>query len=41
MQVVPGSFVNIYQVHDSKNGEELIEPFEVLSNVFVTSIDRK
>jgi Flp pilus assembly protein CpaB len=41
MQVVPGSLVNIYQVHDSKNGEELIEPFEVLSDVFVTSIDRK
>lgn len=41
IQVSPGSFINIYQVHDAKNGEAAYEPLLVLESVFVASIDRK
>lgn len=41
IQVSPGSLINIYQLHDAKNGEAAYEPFLVLNRVFVASIDRK
>lgn len=40
-QVVPGSLVHIYQVHDEKNGALGLEPFEVIHGAHVTSLDRK
>ncbi len=41
IQVSSGSSVNIYQLHDAKNGEPAYEPYLVLDNVFVASLDRK
>lgn len=39
--VVTGSLVNIYQLHDAKNGEAAIEPLLILRSVQVSSLDRK
>jgi hypothetical protein len=39
--VVKGSLVNIYQLHDAKNGEAAIEPLLILRSVQVSSLDRK
>jgi hypothetical protein len=39
--VATGSLVNIYQLHDAKNGEAPIEPQLILRSVQVTSLDRK
>lgn len=40
-QVAIGDMVNIFQLHDAKNGEKVKSPEEILYEVFVTSIDRK
>jgi hypothetical protein len=39
--VAVGSLVNIYQLHDAKNGEAAIEPMLILQSVQVSSLDRK
>ncbi|CAN2213937.1 SAF_CpaB_FlgA_like domain containing protein [Candidatus Nanopelagicaceae bacterium] len=39
--VAPGSVVNIYQLHDAKNGEIPIDPFQILQGAQVVSLDRK
>ncbi|MEN9412200.1 MAG: hypothetical protein RIQ92_637 [Actinomycetota bacterium] len=39
--VATGSLVNIYQLHDAKNGEAAIEPQLILRSVQVNSLDRK
>jgi hypothetical protein len=39
--VAVGSLVNIYQLHDAKNGEAEIEPMLILQSVQVSSLDRK
>jgi len=36
-----GERVNIFQLHDQKNGEQTIEPLLVLRDAFVVAIDRK
>lgn len=40
-QVGPGSLVNIYQLHDAKNGEATIDPLQILQSAQVISLDRK
>lgn len=40
-QVGPGSLVNIYQLHDAKNGEAAIDPLQILQGAQVISLDRK
>jgi hypothetical protein len=36
-----GDVVEIFQLHDTKNGEKAEQPHHIASGVFVTSIDRK
>lgn len=39
--VIPGDRVTIYQLHDARNGEEVIEPRLIISSLFLTSIEGK
>ncbi len=39
--VAVGSLINIYQLHDAKNGEAAIEPILILQSVQVSSLDCK
>lgn len=36
-----GDLISIFQVHDARNGEAIIEPIRILSGVFVYEISRK
>ena len=36
-----GDIVSLYQVHDSRNGEEVPPPSKIISNVFVREIESK
>ena len=38
---LPGDIVSLYQVHDQRNGEEVLAPVQVLTNVFIREISRK
>ena len=40
-QVGPGSLVNIYQLHDVKNGEAAVDPIQILQSAQVISLERK
>jgi hypothetical protein len=40
-QVGPGSLVNIFQLHDAKNGDPAIDPLQILQSAQVISLDRK
>jgi hypothetical protein len=40
-EVGPGSLVNIYQLHDVKNGEASLDPMQILQSAQVISLDRK
>ncbi len=40
-QIALGETINIYQLHDSQNGELPDKPQKILNRAFVSSIDRK
>jgi hypothetical protein len=39
--IAMGSLVNIYQLHDAKNGEAALDPLLILKSAQVSSLDRK
>jgi hypothetical protein len=39
--VNPGDIVSLFHVHDSRNGEAVIPPYRILSNLFVQGINQK
>ena len=41
ISTAPGDLVTLYQVFDSRNGEEPIAPIKVLSGLFIRDISRK
>ena len=41
MSAAEGQYISLYQVHDSRNGETAIAPQFVLSNLFISAINRQ
>jgi hypothetical protein len=36
-----GKYISLYQVHDNRNGEAVVPPQFILSNLFITAINRE
>ena len=39
--ISPGDLVSLYQVHDARNGESVIEPLRILTGVYIRDLSRK